>query len=61
MYEVLDGCLIEVMMIGELSLGQPKGGRSHLIEGGRLISGHLMEILNPVWLTKFFFSVKFLM
>ena len=44
MYEVLDGCLIEVMMIGELSLGQPKGGRSHLIEGGRLISGHSMEV-----------------
>ena len=32
MYEVLDGFLIEVMMIGELSLGQPKGGRGHLIE-----------------------------
>ena len=39
MYEVLDGCLIEVMMIGELSLRRPKGGHSHLIEGG-----HLMEV-----------------
>ena len=31
MDQALDGCLIEVTMMGELSLGQLKGGRSHLI------------------------------
>ena len=44
MYQTLDGCLIEVTMMGELSLGQLKGGHSHLIEGGSLIGGHLMEV-----------------
>ena len=44
MYQTFDGCLIEVKMMGELSLGWLKGGNSHLIEGGCLISGHLMEV-----------------
>ena len=44
MYQLLDRCIIEVTIMGECLLGWPKGGRSRLIEGGRLISGHLMEV-----------------
>ena len=33
-YQVLDGCLIEVTTIGELSLGRQKGGCSRLIKVG---------------------------
>ena len=36
MYQVLDDCLIEVTILGELLLGWPKGGRSRLMEGGHL-------------------------
>ena len=36
MYQVLDGCLIEVTILGGLLLGWPKGGRSRLMEGGHL-------------------------
>ena len=48
MYRELDHCLIELLIevttMGELSLGWRKGGHSHLIEGGRQIGGHLIEV-----------------
>ena len=47
MYQVLDGCLIEVTTMEELSLGWQKGGCSRLIEVGDrrgLISHSLFTI-----------------